>query len=188
MPVLILGVLLLAIFTPWFINQEGEGPHAALGVSLVIGLAIGFLAQRTRLCFVGGWRDLFLIRDTYLFSGIAAFLIGAFICNLALGHVTWGFADQPISHDNHIWNFTSMALVGLAATLLGVCPLRQLVLSGEGDTDAAVTVLGLIVGAAFAHNFVLSSSPNGVSDWGPVAVIVGLGFTATVGFVMRDKD
>ena len=192
-PVLIIGLLLLAIFSPWFIegfeSQSGPGSmHAALAASLVIGLAVGFLAQRTRMCFVGGWRDLFLIKDGYLFSGIATFFIGAFICNLILGNVTWGFVDQPVSHDDHIWNFLSMILVGLAATLLGGCPLRQLILSGEGDTDAAATVLGLVVGAGFAHNFVLSSSPAGVSDWGPLAVIMGLAFCLAVGWFMREKE
>ena len=41
-----------------------------------------------------------------------------------------------------------MLLVGFGCVLLGGCPLRQLVLSGEGNSDSAVTVLGLIVGAA----------------------------------------
>jgi len=46
--------------------------------------------------------------------------------------------------------------------------------TGEGDGDAAVTIVGLIVGAAFAHNFGLAASPNGVPFNGKVAVIVGL--------------
>ena len=46
-----------------------------------------------------------------------------------------------------------MTLVGICSCLLGGCPIRQTILSGEGDKDAAVVVLGLIVGAAFAHNF-----------------------------------
>ena len=186
MPVLMVGVILLAIFIPWFIDQENRAAHAAPAVSLLAGIGVGFLAQRTRLCFVGGWRDLFLIRDVHLFAGIAAFFVAALICNLALGHVTWGFVGQPIAHDDHLWNFLSMALVGLGATLLGGCPLRQLILSGEGDADAGVTVLGLIVGAAFAHNFFLASSPGGVSDWGPVAVIAGFAFVFAVGFLMRE--
>lgn len=190
-PILIIGLLLLAIFTPWFIFESESGPgsmYVALGVALVVGLVVGFLAQRTRLCFVGGWRDLFLVRDAHLFAGIAAFFIAAFVTNLALGHVDWGFVGQPIAHDEHLWNFLSMALVGLGATLLGGCPLRQLILSGEGDTDAAATILGLLVGAAVAHNFVLASSPAGVSEWGgPIAVGVGLVFCLSVGWFMREK-
>jgi len=190
MPALMFGVLLLAIFTPSFIFESEKGPgslHPALGISLAAGLGVGFLAQRTRLCFVGGWRDLVLIRDTYLFSGIAAFFLAALVANLVLGNVHWGFEGQPIAHDNHLWNFFSMTLVGLGATLLGGCPLRQMILSGEGDNDAGVTFLGLIVGAAVAHNFLLPSSAAGPSDWGPIAVIVGLAFAVGVGLIMRDR-
>jgi len=190
MPLLLFGVLLLAIFTPGFIFASENGPgamHAALWISLVVGLFVGVLAQRTRMCFVGGWRDLMMVRDTYLFSGIVAFFIGALIVNAALGYIDWGFVGQPVAHDNHPWNFLGMALVGLAATLLGGCPLRQLILSGEGDTDAGVTVLGLIVGAAIAHNFFTTASPNGIGDNSVVAVIVGLVFCLAVGFLMRER-
>jgi YedE family putative selenium metabolism protein len=190
MPVLMLGVLLLAIFTPGFIFASESGPgamHAALWISLVVGLFVGVLAQRTRMCFVGGWRDLMMVRDTYLFGGIAAFFIGAIIANAALGYVDWGFVGQPVAHDNHLWNFLGMALVGLAATLLGGCPLRQLILSGEGDTDAGVTILGLIVGAAIAHNFLTTASPNGIGDNSVVAVVVGLVFCLAIGFFMRER-
>ena len=52
--------------------------------------------------------------------------------------------------------------------------MRQLVLSGEGNSDSAVTVLGLMAGAAFAHNFGLASSAKGPTANGKVAVIVGI--------------
>jgi len=139
------------------------------------------------MCFVGGWRDIFMVKDTYLFGGIAAFLVGAFIVNAALGYINWGFEGQPVSHTNHLWNFLGMSLVGISATLLGGCPLRQLILSGEGDTDAGMTVLGMLAGAAFAHNFTLASSPTGTGAWGPAAVGIGLVFCLAVGFLMRDR-
>lgn len=190
MPILMFGLLLLVIFAPYFIFQSEEGPgsmQAALWISLVVGLGIGVLAQRTRMCFVGGWRDLLMVRDTYLFGGIAAFFIGAIIVNAALGYIDWGFVGQPVAHNNHVWNFLGMSLVGLAATLLGGCPLRQLILSGEGDIDAGVTVLGLIVGAAIAHNFFTTASPSGIGDNSIVAVIAGLVFCLAIGFFMREK-
>ena len=196
MPILMVGLLLLAISQPSFIFASEKGPGAMfvpLGVSLVVGLVVGFMAQRTRMCFVGGWRDLFLVKDVYLFSGVAAFFIAALITNYAAGNFAaeglyhWGFVDQPVAHNDHLWNFLGMGLLGLAATLIGGCPLRNLILSGEGDTDAGVTVLGFFAGAAFAHNFLLASSPQGTGDFGPVAVIIGLVFCLAVGFLMREK-
>jgi YedE family putative selenium metabolism protein len=184
------GLLLLAVFQPGFIFSSDEGPgslHAALGISLGVGLVVGFLAQRSRMCFVGAWRDIFLVRDSYLISAVVACFLGALVSNLILGQFQLGFDGQPVAHSQHLWNFLGMALVGLAATLLGGCPLRQLILSGEGDTDAAVTVLGLFAGAAIAHNFGLASSGAGPSSWGGVAVIIGLAFCLAVGLLMREK-
>ncbi len=87
----------------------------------------------------------------------------------------------------HIWNFLGMALAGLAFALAGGCPGRQLFLSGEGDGDAAVFVLGMIVGAGFAHNFGLASSPSGVGPYGIPAVIIGFLVCLFIGFTMRKK-
>jgi YedE family putative selenium metabolism protein len=81
-----------------------------------------------------------------------------------------------------------MSLAGLAFALAGGCPGRQLFLSGEGDGDAAVFVLGMIVGAGFAHNFGLASSPNGVGPHGIAAVIIGLLVCLFIGFTMKRKS
>jgi hypothetical protein len=43
-------------------------------------------------------------------------------------------------------------------------------LSGEGNTDSAITVLGMLVGAALAYNFGLASSAKGVTFNGQIAV------------------
>jgi len=187
-PVAMISLLMLAIFQPGFIISSEKGPgsqYAALGISLGAGLLLGFLAQRTRMCFVGAWRDIFLIKDGYLMSAVVATFIGALVFNLILGQFHFGFEGQPASHTSHLWNFLGMVLVGLAATLVGGCPLRQLILTGEGDTDAGVTILGLFAGAAFAHNFGLASSGTGPSALGPVAVILSLAVTICLGLLMR---
>ena len=72
--------------------------------------------------------------------------------------------SQPVAHSQHLWSFLGMALAGWGSILLGGCPLRQLILAGEGNGDAAVTVLGMIVGAAIAHNFGLAGNPDSVVD------------------------
>ncbi|MBN2242554.1 MAG: YedE-related selenium metabolism membrane protein [Acidobacteria bacterium] len=183
MPAIMVGLLLMAFFKPGFIFQSEKGPGAAFApiiLALIVGLAVGFMAQKTRMCFVGAWRDIFLVKDTYLISGVIAFFVAAIATNYAAGNFGaegiyhWGFEDQPVSHTMHLWNFLGMSLVGLAATLIGGCPLRNCILSGEGDSDAAITVMGYLAGAAVSHNFLLASSPAGTGAWGPVAVIIGL--------------
>ena len=53
-----------------------------------------------------------------------------------------------------------MVIVGWGSVLLGGCPLRQLVLAGSGNGDSAVTVLGMMAGAALAHNLKLASGAD----------------------------
>ena len=57
---------------------------AVLG-SLLIGLIAGFLGQRSRMCFIGGFRDFIIIRDKELLRGVIAFFASAWftICSRA---------------------------------------------------------------------------------------------------------
>jgi len=41
----------------------------------ILGGCIGFLAQRSRMCFVAGFRDYFIVRDRELLSGIFSFIV-----------------------------------------------------------------------------------------------------------------
>jgi hypothetical protein len=137
------------------------------------------------------------MRDYHLLYGVAAMLVVAFGMNLLLGQVHFGIAGQPIAHSNELWNFLGMSLAGLAYALAGGCPGRQLFLSGEGDGDAAVFVLGMMTGAAFAHNFNLAAKPDaildgtavmgGLSSFGMEAVVLGLVVCLVIGFGMREN-
>ena len=95
-------------------------------------------------------------------------------------YFTLGFAEQPVAHTDGLWNFLGMLLVGFGCVLLGGCPLRQLVLAGEGSSDSAVTILGLLAGAAFCHNFGLASSGNGPTANGKIAVVIGIAVALVV--------
>lgn len=179
MPIVQIVLLVLVIVAPAFIffTPADGGPgakHAAVIVSLVAGLIVGGLAQYTRLCMVGGIRDFILFRETRLLIGFVVILVAALIGNLVIGKFNLGFLEQPVAHNDGLWNFLGMLLAGYGCCLLGGCPLRQLVLTGEGNTDSAVTFLGLFAGAAFAHNFALAASGKGPSANGKIAVIVGL--------------
>ncbi len=136
---------------------------------------------------MGAIRDAVLFGQTHLLGGFISLVVFAFVANLLLGQFKAGFAGQPVAHTQHLWNFAGMALAGLAFALAGGCPGRQLFLAGEGDGDAAVFVLGMIVGAGFAHNFGLASSPDGVGPHGIAAVLVGLLVCLFIGFSMRKK-
>ena len=193
LPIIAVVLLVFLLIAPVFIHftesaSAPGGKHAALAISLVAGIIVGMLAQRTRLCMVGGIRDIILFGQSRLLLGFVAILMSAFICNLILTNITdvsyfnLGFDKQPIAHTDGIWNFLGMLLAGFGCVLLGGCPLRQLVLAGEGNSDSAITVLGLIIGAAFAHNFGLASSGNGPTVNGQIAVVIGLVVTIFIAY------
>jgi YedE family putative selenium metabolism protein len=198
LPLMMLGFLVLMLLYPQVEGQDKNGVffysiagpgamHAPLFISLGVGLAVGILAQRSRFCTMGAFRDLILFRQPHLFSGIVALVVVAFITNLILKQFHPGFANQPVAHTMSVWNFGGMVLAGLAFALAGGCPGRQLFLAGEGDGDAAVFVLGMITGAGFSHNFGLASSPQGVGPHGIAGVIIGLVVCLFIGFTMRKK-
>ena len=166
-------------------SESGPGSmHAPILLSLIIGLLVGGLAQRTRLCMAGGIRDIILLKDWTLALGSVMIFVVALIGNLVTGSFKLGFTGQPVAQTSHIWNFLGMLLVGLASVLLGGCPLRQLIMAGEGNTDSAVTVLGFFVGAAFAHNFKLvgNATETGPNVYGKSAVIIGIVIALLIAF------
>lgn len=192
--------LIFLVAAPAFIHftEEGGGPgakHAPILIALAAGVIVGILAQQTRLCMVGGIRDAILFHESKLLFGFIAILVSACIGNLILGAVTGtpyftlSFAGQAVAHTDALWNALGMALAGFGCVLLGGCPLRQLILAGEGNTDSVMAVLGLMIGAAFCHNFGLASSAEGPSANGKIAVIIGIIVVAAIAVInSRQKE
>ncbi|HOK63109.1 MAG TPA: YedE family putative selenium transporter [Soehngenia sp.] len=185
----VLFILLVAFPSLLLFSEKGPGAsHAPIYFSLVNGLIVGVLAQKNKLCCAGGIRDVIMFKDFHLISGFLAIFIAALVGNLLLGQFKLGFVDQPIAHTDGLWNFLGMGLVGFASVLLGGCPLRQLILSAEGNIDSAITVLGLVFGAAFAHNFNLASSAQGPTLNGKVAVVIGFIVVFLIGYFNIEKS
>ncbi|MFZ5645139.1 MAG: YedE family putative selenium transporter [Bacillota bacterium] len=177
-------ILTTAGVTFFFASTKGPGSmHAPVLISAAAGLVVGILAQRSRFCMIGGIRDFILVRDTHLLIGFFALLIVTFLSNITIGVFKPGFIGQPIAHSDGLWNFLGMVLAGTGATLLGGCPLRQIIAASEGNTDCAITVAGFIAGAAFAHNFGLAASPSGVPLAGQYAALIGLAVVFLIGFL-----
>jgi YedE family putative selenium metabolism protein len=196
LPAVMAGLLILFLAVPTLFKLSEEGPgskHAPFLIALLIALVVGALAQKSRICMVGGLRDTMMFKDLHLLWGFIAIFVTVLIGNLCLHKFNLGFAGQPVAHSDHVWNFLGMLLAGWGSVLLGGCPLRQLILAGSGNADSAVTVFGMIVGAAFAHNFGLAgnaaseSSAGGVSTNGRVAVVLGIVIVLVISIVNSMK-
>jgi len=81
-----------------------------------------------------------------------------------------------------------MSAVGLGSVLSGGCPLRQLILAGEGNADSAVAVLGMLVGAAFCHNFGLASSGAGTTANGRIACVLVLAVMMVIALCNTERS
>jgi len=190
-PIVMIVFFILLVAFPAVLAFSEKGPgsmHAPIVLALGIGLVGGALAQRSRLCTAGGIRDAIMLKDFHLLTGSIAILVAVLIGTLVTGQFKLGLAGQAVAHTDGLWNALGMVLVGWASVLLGGCPLRQLILTGEGNTDSAVTVTGLIAGAAFAHNFGLASSGKGPTSAGMIAVVIGLVVTACVSIYYAAKN
>ena len=192
LPLVLLGLLALALTHQPIAGQPNNGSvftsvsgpgaaHAPLLISLAAGLAVGFMAQRSRFCTMGAIRDVILFRQWHLALGLLAMLGMALALNAVFGGFKPGFTGQPIAHTESLWNFLGMVTAGLAFALAGGCPGRQLFMAGEGDNDAAIFVAGLLIGAAFAHNFGMASSGAGIGPNGAAAAIGGLVICLIIG-------
>ena len=147
----VLLVLLFAFPTLLAFSKAGSGPgamHAPVAASLIIGLLVGALAQRSRLCMAGGIRDLILFKDSTLIMAPLFIFLFTLIWSLATGTFHLSFADQPVAHTSGLWNFLGMSVVGLAAVMLGGCPLRRISLPPRAGALGEYAWRGRTVGNA----------------------------------------
>ncbi|TDQ58012.1 hypothetical protein EDC45_1080 [Mesocricetibacter intestinalis] len=169
----------LAVF---FSVKGPAAQHADVWISLGAGALLGVLMQKSRFCTIGAIRNLVLSRDAGLLKGVIALVLCATLTNILLGQYKFGFSQQPIAHNQYLWNFLGMALCGLCFSLSSGCPGKQLVQLGEGNSDAAMFILGMMLGAGAAHNFAFAASGAGISQFTPYALAAGFIFCLYLGF------
>jgi hypothetical protein len=199
MPVIMAGLLVALLVRPDFISISAKGSgaqYAPLFLSLAAGLGIGALAQRTGFCITGGISRLFLWgpreftfcpKTTGLAIGMTSLFSFALVASLLTGQFSLGLHGQPSSNESHLWNFLGMTMVGFGSVLIKGCPFRQLIASGQGDTDAGAAVLGMLTGAALVQNWGLAGNAEGTPYEGKMAVLFGLSFLFLIGLLYRKR-
>jgi uncharacterized protein len=124
--------------------------------TLLLGFIIGYLGQRSRLCFVSGYRDFILTHDTTLLKGVAGAFIGAlggFIVFSFLGSSILGFPmllqTSVLTRSTLVISIVAGLGVGIVGALSGGCPYRMHVLAAEGKKTYWVYLLGFYAGLIF---------------------------------------
>jgi YedE family putative selenium metabolism protein len=191
-PLFFLMLFVFLLVTPAFIIVSEKGSsaqHAPMLISLAAGLVLGFIAQGSRFCITGSIRDILLMgRRAPLLWGGALFLCTALVVNFAAGRFNPGFTGQPGAHQEYLWSFLGMVLVGWFSILIGGCPFRQLVKSGEGDTDAAIAVAGMFLGGAIVQSWSLAATSAGVPIGGKIAVTAGFMLLLGGSILLRERS
>lgn len=121
--------------------------------TLLIGVVLGYLGQRSRMCFVGGIRDFILVRDTALFKGLIAFGATAWLA-FPLAAILVGTTGDPFAASDAVTVILTVAGgfgVGYVSTLANGCPLRQHVLAAQGVKSSITYLGGFFAGAAIFH-------------------------------------
>lgn len=143
--------------------------------TLFLGLLIGYMAQRSGFCSIGGMRDLMMFKHTRLFFGYLALIASGFLSYLLF------WAIIPTAFPNFYWSATQvnplspipgappglelygyviLAIIGgfgmgFLGVILGGCPLRQTVMGTEGNLKSIFFVIGMFVGAIIFHLWVV---------------------------------
>ncbi len=121
--------------------------------TLVVGVVLGYLGQRSRLCFIGGIRDFILVRDTYLLRGLVAFGLTAWLTFPLVAFVT-GARPGPFNVADAMTVMLTVVGgfgVGYVSTLANGCPLRQHVLAAQGVVSSTTYLAGFFAGAVIFH-------------------------------------
>jgi uncharacterized protein len=126
-------------------------------VSLLIGLILGYLGQRSRLCFIGGLRDFLLVRDWRLLGPPLAFVLTAWVA-FPLIELLGGSPATPFALPDAVTLLLTIlggCGVGAISTLANGCPFRQHVLAAQGAISSIAYLAGFLFGAVLFHTLVV---------------------------------
>ncbi len=141
--------------------------------TLILGLLIGYLGQRSGFCSIGGMRDVILFKHTRLLYGYIALIVSAFVSYLffaaiipsAFPNFFWAatqesaFAPIPGAPGGlSVGAYVILAIIGglgmgILGVTLGGCPLRQTVMGFEGNRNSIFFVVGMAVGGIIFHAY-----------------------------------
>lgn len=155
-------------------DDAGDPKHARWINAFGIALLAGLMLSATKFCAIGAIRQAFSPGRKFALIALVLLIVGYAATSAITGNFKFGTQGQPIAHTDALWNVLALLLVGLTGAFAGGCPVRQIVMTGEGNADAFMTVAGITVGGALAHNFGLVSSAAGPTPAGKTVVIGGI--------------
>ncbi|WP_350344741.1 YeeE/YedE thiosulfate transporter family protein [Proteinivorax tanatarense] len=149
---LILAIIITGISVYFFSANSSK-----LGVLLILGTAMGFIIQRSRLCFAGSIRNSIMLGNVKLLKSVVIALIvasfGFFILQyIAVGDSINIIVEQVPGQIKPVGIHTVIGAVifGIGMVMAGACVSGSLIRSGEGFILQLMVILGIVVGTVLS--------------------------------------
>ena len=140
-------------------------PIVAAIATLLVGLLIGYMGQRSTFCTISGIRDLILRHNTYRFRGLIGLIVGGaasfIVFKFVLGNISVFGATIGSNIPAFPLGLDIVSSGVLVATIIGGlglgywsvmaegCPFRQHVMAGEGKVGSMFYLFGFYAGIAY---------------------------------------
>ncbi len=122
--------------------------------TLILGIVIGYMGQRTKFCTISGMRDYFMLKDTFRFKGILGLIAGG-----TVGYTLFHFIGGDISNFPIGFDITSTGILiagivgsvgmGFFSVFAEGCPFRQHVMAAEGKVSGMLYLAGFYLGIVY---------------------------------------
>jgi uncharacterized membrane protein YedE/YeeE len=147
---LVIATLVVVAFAAFWASDPD------LGVFWGIGVAFGIILQRSRLCFAGAFRDLFLTRDGRIMRGVLVAMMGSsvgfwllmtrLVPDPSFGTLPPGAHVTPVG----LHLVVGGLLFGVGMVIAGGCVSGTLFRVGEGYVASLVALVGILGGLSLA--------------------------------------
>jgi uncharacterized membrane protein YedE/YeeE len=154
-PYLGTAVLLAAFVCAWIYNKEA---YTRIGGLLLCGLAFGFIIQRTRFCFVRGFREPFMTGESEVPRAIAISII---ISVLGFAALKWsGLRGENIYVPQAFWfgGLVGGVIFGIGMTVAGGCGSGSVWRAGEGHIKLMLAVIFFALSTSLFKTLIRSSA------------------------------
>jgi YedE family putative selenium metabolism protein len=157
------------------LSVKGSGAvHAPIFMSLLFGMIMGALGQRSRYCTTAGIKNFLIGRDPHILIGSIMVVVSASLMNIIYGKYMVGFINYPGANVEYIWDFISMFLVGMGAVFVDGCPFRIIVRAGQGDSETLPVLMGMILAGGMTETLNIVSISEGITGQGKISVLAGI--------------
>lgn len=154
-PYLGAAVFLAAIVCTWLYSKQA---YTRVGGLLLCGIAFGFIIQRTRFCFVRGFREPFMTGESQVPRAIA---IAVIISALGFAALKWaGLRGENVYVPQAFWfgGLVGGVIFGIGMVVAGGCGSGSVWRAGEGQIKLMLAVIFFALSTSLFKALIRSSA------------------------------